>query len=124
MLSAICSPTRMLGFSAVMGSWKIMEISLPRIFCMSASDTFSGLIVIIGVRLSSKESDSEHPYGHERFECVAALLLSGVLALVGGSSTLPRTVVLNRRGEVVYNKIGSVTPEMLSALFDEANRQQ
>ena len=51
----------------------------------SASDIFSGLIVMIGVRISSRAPDAGHPYGHERFECVAALLLSGVLALVGGS---------------------------------------
>lgn len=51
----------------------------------SASDILSGLIVLIGVRISSKAPDESHPYGHERFECVAALLLSGVLALVGGT---------------------------------------
>ena len=51
----------------------------------SASDILSGLIVLIGVRMSSKAPDESHPYGHERFECVAALLLSGVLALVGGT---------------------------------------
>ena len=51
----------------------------------SASDIFSGLIVLIGVRISSKAPDDKHPYGHERFECVAALLLSGILALVGGT---------------------------------------
>ena len=50
----------------------------------SASDIFSGLIVYIGVKMSTKAPDEQHPYGHERFECVAALLLSGVLALVGG----------------------------------------
>ena len=43
----------------------------------SASDIFSGLIVLIGVKISSKEPDEQHPYGHERYECVAALLLSG-----------------------------------------------
>ena len=51
----------------------------------SASDILSGFIVLIGVRVSSKEPDESHPYGHERFECVAALLLSVILALVGGS---------------------------------------
>ena len=45
-----------------------------------------------------------------------------LMALVGGSSTLPRTVVLNRRGEVVYNQEGSVTPELLDALYDLADR--
>ena len=51
----------------------------------SASDIFSGLIVLIGVKISSRAPDEKHPYGHERFECVAALLLSGILALVGGT---------------------------------------
>ena len=39
---------------------------------------------------------------------------------VGSTGTFPQTIVLNRRGEVVYNKLGSVTPEMLAALYDEA----
>jgi len=51
----------------------------------SASDIFSGIIVLIGVRVSSRAPDNSHPYGHERFECVAALLLAGILAFVGGS---------------------------------------
>lgn len=49
----------------------------------SASDVFSTFIVMIGVSISSKESDKEHPYGHERLECVAAILLAIVLALTG-----------------------------------------
>ena len=51
----------------------------------SASDIFSGLIVLLGVKISTKAPDEQHPYGHERYECVAALLLSGILALVGGA---------------------------------------
>ena len=47
----------------------------------SASDVFSGLIVMLGLRAASKDADREHPYGHERFECVAALILSLVLAV-------------------------------------------
>ena len=49
----------------------------------SASDVFSSFIVIIGVKLSVKAADREHPYGHERFECVAAIVLSVVLAGTG-----------------------------------------
>lgn len=49
----------------------------------SASDVFSSVIVIIGVKLSSRDSDKEHPYGHERLECVAAILLAAVLLLTG-----------------------------------------
>ncbi len=49
----------------------------------SASDVFSSIIVIIGVKLAAKESDRDHPYGHERFECVAAIVLSVILLISG-----------------------------------------
>jgi divalent metal cation (Fe/Co/Zn/Cd) transporter len=48
----------------------------------SASDVFSTIIVIIGVKLASKKSDKEHPYGHERLECVAAIVLSTPISLI------------------------------------------
>jgi len=54
----------------------------------SASDVFSTIVVIIGIKLASRESDKEHPYGHERMECVAAILLSVVLFITGASSGL------------------------------------
>lgn len=49
----------------------------------SASDVFSTVIVIIGVKLSAKSADKEHPYGHERLECVASIVLAVVLLITG-----------------------------------------
>lgn len=49
----------------------------------SASDVFSTIVVIIGIKISSKDSDKNHPYGHERLECVAAIVLSTILAVTG-----------------------------------------
>lgn len=49
----------------------------------SFSDLYSTFIVMIGVKLANKEADKEHPYGHERFECVATILLSAVLVFTG-----------------------------------------
>jgi cation diffusion facilitator family transporter len=49
----------------------------------SASDVFSSIIVIIGVRIASQASDREHPYGHERMECVASIILATVLCITG-----------------------------------------
>ena len=49
----------------------------------SASDVFSTVIVIIGVKISGKKADKNHPFGHERFECVAAILLAVVLFATG-----------------------------------------
>ena len=49
----------------------------------SASDVFSTFVVIIGIKLASKKPDKEHPYGHERMECVAAIVLAVVLFITG-----------------------------------------
>lgn len=49
----------------------------------SLSDVFATFIAMIGVRLSERGADKEHPYGHERFECVASIILSIVLLATG-----------------------------------------
>ena len=49
----------------------------------SASDVISTIVVIIGVKLSGKKSDAEHQYGHERLECVSAIILAGLLFATG-----------------------------------------
>lgn len=49
----------------------------------SASDIIATLVAFIGVRASKKEADSKHPYGHERIECVASLILGSILFMTG-----------------------------------------
>lgn len=49
----------------------------------SASDVFSTIIVMIGVQVSTKKSDKDHQYGHERLECVASIVLAVVLCITG-----------------------------------------
>ncbi len=47
----------------------------------SLSDVFATLIAYIGVRVSKKPADASHPYGHERFECLASLVLGCILVV-------------------------------------------
>ena len=49
----------------------------------SASDVLATFIVILGVKLAGREADQSHPYGHERMECIAALILGVILAATG-----------------------------------------
>ena len=35
---------------------------------------------------------------------------------------MPQAIVPNRKVETAYNQIGSITPWVLSALYNEANR--
>lgn len=47
------------------------------------SDVFSTVLAIVGVRISSKEDDKEHPYGHEKLEAIVGKLLAIFLIATG-----------------------------------------
>lgn len=49
----------------------------------SFSDVLTTVIAYFGVRISQKEADRTHPYGHERFECLASLVLGIMLLFTG-----------------------------------------
>lgn len=57
----------------------------------SMTDVFTTVIAYVGVRLSAKQADDDHPYGHEKFEPVMSKVLATVLivtALLIGYSGL------------------------------------
>lgn len=45
----------------------------------SLSDVFGSIIVIVGVKMSKREEDRDHQYGHDRMECLASLALGAIL---------------------------------------------
>ncbi len=45
----------------------------------SLSDVFATAIAFVGAKISRKGTDHEHPYGHERIECIASQILSMIL---------------------------------------------
>ena len=49
----------------------------------SLSDVFATLIAFLGRKLSAKPADQGHPYGHERFECIASVALGAILIGTG-----------------------------------------
>lgn len=49
----------------------------------SASDCLTSGLVLLGLWIASKPSDSDHPYGHGRFEILTGLTMGVLLAVVG-----------------------------------------
>lgn len=47
------------------------------------SDVMTTFVVMLGLKISSKEADEDHPYGHEKYESIFAKLLSILLLLTG-----------------------------------------
>lgn len=84
----------------------------------SASDVLSTFVVMIGAKISSKKADEKHPYGHEKFECIAAIVLSLMLfgtALVIGFFGIEDIF----RGAVIIPSQIAAWAAMLSILVKE-----
>ncbi|MFC2086372.1 cation diffusion facilitator family transporter [Bacteroidota bacterium] len=47
------------------------------------TDSISSVIILIGIRISAKPPDEEHPFGHGRAEIIAAIIVSILLAVIG-----------------------------------------
>ena len=47
------------------------------------TDAGSSIITLIGFRLSEKPADEDHPYGHARYEYIAALVISFLIIYIG-----------------------------------------
>lgn len=76
----------------------------------SASDVFSTIIVIIGIKISNKDADDEHQYGHERLECVASIILSCILFATG--------IIIGYQGiKTVINKDIITSPTSLALIM-------
>lgn len=68
----------------------------------SASDVFSTIIIIIGTFVANKKEDKNHPYGHERFEEIASILL-GCLLFFTGFEILKEAIITLRNGNYNLN---------------------
>lgn len=49
------------------------------------SDMGSSVVTLIGFKMANAPADEEHPYGHERLEYIAGLIVAIIIVFVGGS---------------------------------------
>lgn len=47
------------------------------------SDAGSSIVTLVGFRLAGKPADSEHPYGHGRYEYISGLVIAAVIMIMG-----------------------------------------
>ena len=66
------------------------------------TDSISSVIVIIGLKISSKPPDEEHPFGHGRAEIVAAIIISVLLAVISFYFLKESIVKLLNAEKVIY----------------------
>lgn len=89
----------------------------------SLSDVLSTFVVIIGVKISNKKADSDHPYGHERIECVSAIILSGMLFIVGALIGINGIKNVTNSSNLVMPGILALIASIISIISKEAMYQ-
>ncbi len=86
------------------------------------SDSLSSVIVIIGVKLSSKKADQQHPFGHGRWEQIASLFIAFLLGLIAFDFLKDSIMRLNDHKSTSFGTLAIVVT-ILSILFKEALAQ-
>jgi cation diffusion facilitator family transporter len=84
----------------------------------SASDMATDLAVLGGIHLGRRKADSDHPYGHGRFETLAGGIVAGALILVGAFLAWEGIVALSR-GDQSFPGIGVIAVATVSIIVKE-----
>src|SRR5574344_1434001 len=73
-------------FNASSAADKTFSAFLPMALIADAinnlSDMASSLVTLVGFKISSKPADKEHPFGHERIEYIAGLVVSTIVLVL------------------------------------------
>lgn len=77
----------------------------------SLSDGSSNIVGLIGIQFASKPKDSDHPYGHNKFETLSGLFISAMLFAIAGK------IIIDAIGKFKNPIIPNITLESLIVLL-------
>lgn len=86
------------------------------------SDSISSVAVLVGLKISAKPADSNHPFGHGRAELISSLIVGILLALIGFNFLMESIVKLRSHEEVIFGNLAIVVT-IISALVKEVMAQ-
>ncbi len=67
------------------------------------TDVVSSVVTIIGLRLSSKKPDHDHPMGHGRLEYISAIVVAIIILYAGLTALLESIKKIFDSGETIYS---------------------
>lgn len=85
------------------------------------SDILTTVIAVVGIHIASREDDNSHMYGHERFECIASILLAMLLFITGFEIGLSgiKTIIDGSYEELTTPGVLAVVAAVISILVKE-----
>jgi len=86
------------------------------------SDSASSLVVLVSVKLSNKPPDKEHPYGHGRYDLIAAIIIGVLLVVIAFDFGKESIIRLLDNKHVEYTLIAWIAV-IVSIIFKEGMAQ-
>jgi cation diffusion facilitator family transporter len=86
------------------------------------SDSISSLVLVVAAKLMSKKADKKHPFGHGRWEQIAALFIAFILGIIG-YDFLKQSIAQFRNREAVHFGILAIVVTAVSIVVKEALAQ-
>lgn len=86
------------------------------------SDSLSSVIVLVGMKISRKPADEEHPFGHGRAELIASIIIAVFLAVIAFNFITESIDKLQTHEVANYGKI-AVIVTIISILMKEGMAQ-
>lgn len=80
-LGAVLVLNLLVAAAKLLVGWLVRSLSMMADGFHSLTDTASNVVGLVGISIAAQPPDREHPYGHERFETLAALMIGGLLAV-------------------------------------------
>lgn len=86
------------------------------------SDSLTSIVVVVGIKISAKPADKEHPFGHGRAELIAALVIGVLLSVVAFNFVLEGFQQLRDHTAVSYSSF-AIAATIISIVVKEAIAQ-
>lgn len=86
------------------------------------SDSLTSIVVILGIKLSSRKPDKEHPFGHGRWEQISALIIAMMLVFVGVEFVKDAVTKLKEHETASFGWL-AYTATIVSIIFKEGLAQ-
>jgi cation diffusion facilitator family transporter len=86
----------------------VLSIALIADAINNLSDMSSSIVTLIGFHISGKPADKEHPFGHERLEYIAGLIVSSIVIALGAVLFKDSLTKVINDERVTYEMLGLI----------------
>lgn len=98
---------------------KINSVSLQADAWHTLSDSLTSMMLVVGIYLSAKPADEEHPFGHGRIEKITSLLI-GIMLILAATNFFKESLIRITSRKVITFTLASILVQAVCATLKQA----